>query len=336
MRLLVITQEIDSKSATLGFFHEWVEELSKRYDSIEVICLYAGTYTLPENVRVHSLGKERGETRIGYIRALYTYVWKLRRDYDAVFVHMNQEYILLAGWLWKLLGKPVYMWRNHYKGSWLTDIAAFFCKKIFYTSIYSYTAKYAQSVRMPIGVPKALFSVQSDVLRKPRSILFLARIAPSKNPDLLIEALGILHARGVSFSASLYGFVAEQDRAYYERLLSRVTELDLESVVHFYDGVSHAETAPVYRAHQIFVNCSRSGMYDKTIFEAALSGCDVLAASEDWKQLAGEKQWFSLDVDTLVSALEEHLHTGAPELVQIAEDQTLEVLTQRIKQEVVA
>lgn len=77
-------------------------------------------------------------------------------------------------------------------------------------------------------------------------------------------------------------------------------------------------------------------MYDKTIFEAALSGCDVLAASEDWKQLAGEKQWFSLDVDTLVSALEEHLHTGAPELVQIAEDQTLEVLTQRIKQEVVA
>src|SRR3989338_2534636 len=136
MRLLIITQAVDNNDPVLGFFVSWIRELSKRFESVDVICLREGTHSLPANVSVHSLGKENLEIenwklkilrRPLYIMRFYRYAWSLRRSYDAVFVHMNQEYVLLGAILWKLLGKRVYMWRNHYSGGALTDTAAFFC-----------------------------------------------------------------------------------------------------------------------------------------------------------------------------------------------------------------
>ena len=140
MKLLIVTQKIDKNDPILGFFHRWIEEFANHWESIEVICLYKGTYSLPENVKVHSLGKEKGESRIKYIFNFYKNIFALRNKYDGVFVHMNQEYILLGGLLWRIFGKNIYMWRNHHSGSILTDIAAFFCKRVFlYIKVFLYS-----------------------------------------------------------------------------------------------------------------------------------------------------------------------------------------------------
>ena len=40
-------------------------------------------------------------------------------------------------------------------------------------------------------------------------------------------------------------------------------------------------------------------MFDKTLFEAAASGCIVLAASADWKELAGER--FSFETPDILA-----------------------------------
>lgn len=158
MKLLIVAQVLDTEDPVLGFFHDWVHRLAHRIEHIEVICLREGKHELPQNVRVQSLGKERGrQSRITYAMRFLSYTWKLRGRYDAVFVHMNQEYVLLAGFWWLLLGKPVYLWRNHAQGSYLTDLAALFCRKVFCTSAHSYTAKYRKTVRMPVGVDTARF-----------------------------------------------------------------------------------------------------------------------------------------------------------------------------------
>ena len=107
MKLLITTQAVDLDDPVLGFFHRWIEELSKRFDTISVICLKEGRHSLPANVSVYSLGKEGGVSRIAYVLNFYRYIWKLRNDYDAVFVHMNQEYVLLGWKFWWLLGKRV-------------------------------------------------------------------------------------------------------------------------------------------------------------------------------------------------------------------------------------
>ncbi len=307
MKLLFVTQKMDRNDSVLGAYHGWVAELAQSMERVTVICLYEGEHDLPQNVTVHSLGKEKGSVP-GFVYAVrfLWLAWGLRREYDRVLVHMNQEYLLIAGWLWKLLGKPIYMWRNHYAGTFLTDVAAAFCTKVFCTSKHSYTAKYRKTELMPVGVDLSRFSAEGTEVREPRSILFLARISPSKRPDLFLEALGLLIARGVSFIASVYGSPAPEDERYYESLKQRADALGLHGRVRFHPGVPNRETPPVYRAHEIFVNCSPSGMFDKTLFEAAASGCMVFAASDDFASLAGEDYRFS-SAEELAQKLERAL-----------------------------
>ena len=55
----------------------------------------------------------------------------------------------------------------------------------------------------------------------------------------------------------------------------------LSDRVKFYAGVPNRDTPGVYSAHQMFVNLSPNGMYDKTIFEAMACGCFVFASNDD-------------------------------------------------------
>lgn len=283
MRLLVCTQIVDRPDATLGFFHRWLEIFSKHFESITVICLKRGECHLPDNVRVFSLGKEEGRSRLKYLKRFYQYSWRERRRYDAVLVHMNQEYVLLGAPFWRLLGKPVYMWRNHYAGSIFTDIAAWWCKRVFCTSHYSYTAKYSKTVIMPVGFDTELLAKMPVVPRVPCSVLSLGRVSPSKNIHLLIEALGLLHHEGVEFTADIYGASLPEDMKYREGLAARAEELDLDDKVSFYPAVPNTETPRLYAGHEIFVNASLSGMLDKTIFSAMGRGCLVLVSNCDLK-----------------------------------------------------
>ena len=114
MKLLIITQKVNKNDPVLGFFHRWIIEFAKYFEFVTVICLEMGEYDLPDNVKVLSLGKEERQSRLQYLIQFYWYARHERKNYDAVFVHMNQEYLILAGWLWRLVGKKVTMWRNHH------------------------------------------------------------------------------------------------------------------------------------------------------------------------------------------------------------------------------
>lgn len=285
MRLLITTQIMDRKDPTLGFFVPWVEELSKRVESVEVICLQKGEFSLPENVRVRSLGKEsmrlpRPLARIVYAWRFYSHLLTLR-PYDSVFVHMNEEHLLLGGPIWTLLGKKIYFWRNHYDGSPLVDLVASYATKIFCTSRYSYTAKYRNTVFMPIGVNVESLAMEIPIERVPRSILSLARLSPSKRPEFLLEAYARLKEKGVSFTASFVGGVKDDKDGYEEELKELARTLNVSDRVTFVGAVPNTETFRHYRAAEIFVNASRSGMLDKAMFKAMAAGALILASSKD-------------------------------------------------------
>ncbi len=340
MKLLICTQAVDKNDPFLGFFHRWVEELSKHYEKITVICLKEGEHSLPPNVSVYSLGKEKNTSRPTRALRLSRYANKFKNEYDAVFVHMNQEYVLLLGWLWKRWKKRVYMWRNHYAGNKFTDMAARWCDKVFYTSKFSYTAKYPNAAIMPVGVDIDAFTRLPEVPRDPRSILFLGRIAPSKKPDLLLEALYTLSQEKVSFEASLYGAALPKDEQYRQNLLLTLKQTGLENVVEFHESVSNTETPKIYNSHSIFVNCSSSGMYDKTLFEAAACECVVLASSKDLSELVDPRCIFEEDnVEDLARKIKALLNLSMLErqglgsaLRNIARSQSIQVLGEKLSQ----
>lgn len=340
MRLLVITQVMDERHPVLGFFVRWVEELAARVDAVEVICLFEGEHNVPVNVRVHSLGKELGaRPSLVYAARFILLAWKLRGRYDRVFVHMNEEYLLLAGWLWNLLKKPAYLWRNHYAGSWRTDLAAVFARGVFCTSESSYTARFQKSFRMPVGVDLDRFRNKNSA--PANSILFLARISPSKRVEVFLEALELVALQGKGFSASIYGSALPEDEEYHQQLRERVHKGVLKEYVSFYSAVSHQEAARVFAEHALFVNCSRSGMFDKTIFEAAASGCLAVAASEDWARYvedevlafpSGSAQELAVNLEKLLSMEASRRDALLYFCRKAAEEHSLQTLMDRLTQ----
>src|SRR3989344_4646994 len=302
MRLLVLTQTVNVEDPVLGFLHGWLTEFSKNYEHISVICLKEGKHTLPKNVSVYSLGKERGASRTQYLWNYYKLIWSLRSQYDAVFVHMNPEYVVLGGLLWKILGKRAFMWRNHYAGGIMTRIAIILANKTFCTSEHSFTARYRKNRLMPAGIDTDVFAPVPGITRT-MSVLSLGRIAPSKRIEVLIEALAMLKKKGIILAANIYGDALPRDREYRDKLMADVEARGLSSHIRFHSGVPNTETPRIYSASEIFVNCSESGMYDKTIFEAAACGAIPLASSQDYAEAMGERFWF-VDARTLAARIE--------------------------------
>jgi len=351
MRLLLVTQVMDSEDPVLGFMTRWVTALAQKFETITVICLKEGAHALPSNVSVYSLGKPhsakapRGAGKI-ISRIVYTMrFWRLicahKNEYDTVLVHMNQEYVLLGVRLWRRWDKRIYMWRNHYSGNRSTDRAMQACDKVFSTSRFSYTARSSKNVLMPVGVDTDVFKPNGNSPRDPRAILSLGRIAPSKRIEVLLRALGLLQERGITFTASLYGSPLPQDQHYADDLKTLCSELGLDKQVRFLESVPQSKAPELYTTHSVFVNCSQSGMYDKTLFEAAASECLVLASSQDFKELAGPQFSFADgDSKDLAQKLEALLSLAYVErqgmsvqLRNIAKQHSLEALTSALAKE---
>ncbi|MCL5782252.1 MAG: glycosyltransferase family 4 protein [Patescibacteria group bacterium] len=280
MKLLIITQKVNRNDPILGFFHRWIEEFAKKFESIVVICLEKGEYNLPQNVRVLSLGKEDGRSRLKYVWRFYKYILKERNNYDKVFVHMNEEYVILGGIIWKILGKKVAMWRNHLYGNFQTDLACVMCDKVFCTSKYSYSAKFSKTVIMPVGIDTETFK-DFHSSRVKNSLLMLGRISPVKKPDVFVKALIELNKRGVDFTASVVGDALRKDKKYYDSIKEQIESGDLSDRVTLVPAVSNDKTPEIYNRHELFVNLTPSGSFDKTILEAAACGCKILVMSRD-------------------------------------------------------
>lgn len=282
MRLLIVTQAVDRNDPVLGFFHRWIEEFAKHFEKITVICLRQGDHDLPANVSVHSLGKEtaRGPRLfriLRYIAVFLRYVILLRREYDAVFVHMNAEYVILGGLPWRLLGKRILFWYNHQAGGARVRIAVHIAHRVFHTSPYAYTAGFRNAKRMPAGIDMSLFSPSPSVERRRNSILYAGRVAPAKRVHVLIDALTTLQRNGRHYSLDIVGAFADSE--YEKSILARAGELLPKKVITFHTPVSHEALPSFYRRTDVFVNLTDAGNYDKVVLEAAACGALVVTSS---------------------------------------------------------
>lgn len=279
MRVLVCTQAVDKDDRVLGFFHRWIEELARHVDRVEVICLVEGKHALPENVGVHSLGKESGRSRAKYILRFFRHVWSLRGEYDAVFVHMNQEYVLMGGLLWRSWGKRIVLWRNHKMGTRFTDLACRLADIVCHTSPDAYVARLAHARRMPIGIDTARFRLPA----KPApfdTVLFLGRLDPVKRPEVFLAAVDLIARKGIHATVHGYGDPTDPGAPHVAALRDSIVQLEERAVMRWFPGISHDETPGIYASHGIYVNITPSGSFDKTIGEAMASGCIVVAANQ--------------------------------------------------------
>lgn len=307
MRLLIVTQAVDSNDPVLGFFTRWIEEFAKRVESVEVICLKLGEFNSPKNVRVHSLGKERGASRMTYVFNFFRYIWCLRRDYDTVFVHMNPEYVILGGPLWRLWGKRVALWYNHPHGGARLFLAALFAGAIFYTSPSAASARFARARQMPVGIDTVLFAPQ-PVARARNALYMQGRIMRSKRVDIALAALRLLRER---MPATLT-LVGPEDPAYARELRADFSDLITAGAVVFKGPVQNERTPALYSAHGASVNLAAPGHFDKSVLEAMACGTPVVACSdvvkEEWRVPENDPQALAAALERLITLPESAYH----------------------------
>lgn len=287
MRLLILTQKIDKNDDVLGFFVRWVEEFRKKVEYVSVICLEKGDHDIPVSTPVFSLGKEKRPSKIQYLFRFYRYIFSEINRYDTVFVHMNQEYVLLGALIWRIFGKKIYFWRNHPNGSIWTRLAVGLSHRVFCTSEFSFTAQFRKTEIMPAGIDTDYFVDTENPARHVSPLLYLGRISSIKKVDILIDALHMLRDRGRTCATDIYGTAVNRvlEKEYYMKLREHATSLEKSGTIAFRGAVSHHDTPTIYNAHGILINLTPTGSFDKVILEMMACGGLVLVSNKSYKEI---------------------------------------------------
>jgi len=276
MKLLIVTQVIDTDHPILGFFHRWVEEFAKHCEHVHVICLQAGKHSLPANVTVHSLGKEQRKGRLTYLWRFYKLIWSLRHEYGRVFVHMNQIYVILGAPFWRAAGKRVGLWYAHGSTSISLKIAEKLTNKIFTCSAESFRLKSKKVTVTGHGIDTERFVPQANTPRD-LDLITVGRITPAKNLILLMDILMEVRKKHDVSIALIGTAVTESEKAHEALLRAHIATLGLTDHVHFLGRVPQTELPAMLNRVKIFVTTAQNGSLDKAMLEPMACGLPIVS-----------------------------------------------------------
>jgi glycosyltransferase involved in cell wall biosynthesis len=273
MTLLFITQKLHGQDA---FGALWIRAFERMGYTVEVICLEDRTKEISQilgasgsviKARIHSLGKERGATKLTQIMTFMRYVRVL--SYDRVFIHMTPVWGIFGMPTWLFRRTPVYLWYTHYQmqlGLWLLGLYA---KRMFCATVQS-LPQYAQSPKKIVtghGIDLEVWPRRPNSALEPHRLLVVHRLSRSKRLERSIRALTFLPHE---FTIDVYGIEAEPE--YVAELRHLVQRLGLESRVTFHGTVPSKELPALYGSHRLLLNMA-SETIDKTMLEAMTCGC---------------------------------------------------------------
>lgn len=287
MNLLLLTQRVDERDANLAFHVRWIAELARHATRVTVIAQAVGEYSsLPANVSVHSLGKERGVTKAVQGWTLFRFLARFVRTHDAALVLMIPAYVLAAVPFAWISRRPLFLWYAHGSVSRRLRLAARACAKVFTSSVNGMRLDTPKRHVLGQAIDTELFSPDPSVPRSAASLVTVGRISPVKHLDTLIEAVRILKERGRPVELQIIGEpILEADRQHEIRLRQRVAGLGLESLVRFSGALPPERLPDVYRRATVCVNASTTGSLDKAVLEALACGCLVVTGNEAYRDL---------------------------------------------------
>ncbi len=296
MNLLLVTQVVDSEHSDLGFFHAWITQFARTCSSVTVICLQEGKHALPHNVRVLSLGKEVGASRMTRLVRLFTYVWRERFRYDTVFVHMNVEYILVVGWLWMLLRKPISLWYVHKHVGVRLRIALWFVSHVFTTSTESFRISSPKVQIVGHGIPDEAFIARDVQSGGRKKVLMVGRLSRSKGVAVGVRVLAAL---GEEYELIVVGGTHTSDDVLYEKeVLQAAQDANLVSRMHLIGPLPPEKVRRYYATADVFLHLSTTGSTDKVVLEALAASLPVVSTSEAFRDTPGV---YAADRDSVAS-----------------------------------
>jgi glycosyltransferase involved in cell wall biosynthesis len=291
MNLLVITQKVDINDDNLGFFCGWLEKFAAKLGRVYVICLADGKHSLPKNVTVLSLGKDKGASKLLQFLRLQLYLVRYLRNVNGVFAHMCPIYAIYAFPFSKIFGKKIFLWYVHKSQNPTLWIAEKAVDGVITASKESFRVKSKKVSITGHGIDTRMFAPAVSRNREykiPFNIVTAGRITPSKDIETLLEAFHIV-TEGKNRKDCTFTIIGSPPIGkfydYLERLKNISRARNISRLVEFKGGVPHSKMPLLLSQGDLFIHASRTGSIDKVVLEAMACGVLVVSSSEAFRSM---------------------------------------------------
>ena len=274
MKLLVITQEIDEEGDVLGFFVDWMGELSKHFEKVEIVHLRGEGAKMPDNVTLHKISGNRAEKVVKLNEIV------LKTKPDRILAHMCPEFVISIYPNTALKRIPIIMFYAHGSTSPKLSLVEKMCKKVLTTTESGFRIKSKKKVVIHQGIDSEKFYSSGG-----KYILDAARISKVKKHDLIISAFSEISKRHPELALKIVGADPTEKKETMGDLENLVKKLGLEDEVELSGKIPNKEMPEVYAECALFVSASETGSLDKTGLEAMASGKPVLVCNEAFDEI---------------------------------------------------
>jgi glycosyltransferase involved in cell wall biosynthesis len=293
MRILLFNLATDARDPALGFTARWLAALAARVEFIHVVTMRAGEFDPPANVRVHSVGKEKGYSEPRRALEFYRLMVRLlrRERIEVCFSHMMPLFTVLAAPLLRWKGIPTVTWYAHPSVTPTLKLAHHFSTRMIASLATAYPYKHDKLTAVGQGIDTDLFSPLAEAMtEEPPVILCAGRLSPVKDHPTLLRAAGLLRQRWHSpFRVVIVGGpAAPRDEPYVRSLHEQVRSLDMDGTIRFEPPTTFASLPSWYRRAAVYVNMTPTGSGDKVALEAMACAKLCLTANEGFKETLGE------------------------------------------------
>ena len=306
MRLLVFNLATDADDPLLGFATDWLNRLAARCEQIDVITMRAGRLAVAPNVRVYSVGKERGHSEVRRAAEFYRLLTGLlaRTRYDACFAHMMPLFTVMGAPLLKLRGVPLTLWYTHRQTSRTLRLAVTVCDRIVTADASSFPLPTDKLRPIGHGIDGAFYDpqaygapgwkveqrgltqTQEMIAVNGGYIVQVARLMPIKHQETLLRAVVNLTSAGVVLVG---GTPPSEDGSYEHRLRNLAHGLNLGGRVVFVGDQSSENVREFYRRAWAAVNLSPPGLFDKAALESMVMQVPTIVANPAFDPLLGNQ-----------------------------------------------
>ncbi|MEW6183382.1 MAG: glycosyltransferase family 4 protein [Bacillota bacterium] len=292
MHLLLFNLATDVEDPILGFTTRWIHALAKRVESINVVTMRVGRVEVPDNVKVYSVGKEKGYSEPRRMLEFYRHLSRILKEnrIDACFSHMIPEFSILAAPVLRVKRIPIITWYAHPTANRRLKIAHHLSDRMVASLASAYPYKQDKLTVVGQGIDTDLFSPDGTAPDEPPMILCAGRLSPAKDHPTLLQAVALLNRNPESaFRIVIIGTPAgPQGETYAQSLQNQVEELGLKKTTSFEPAVPTTSLPVWYRRCTVHVNLTPTGFGDKVAWEAMSCGRPCLAANEGFKQTLGK------------------------------------------------
>jgi glycosyltransferase involved in cell wall biosynthesis len=273
---------VDKNDPILAFAVGWIQEFLNNGCDMTIFTRRMVASDLPPGAR----GQDLGQPVIMRVLKLWYYSFRLRKQYDAVLVHMTPQLLVLGFPVWFVLRKRVYMWYMHRSITWWLKAALGLSKKTFTGSDLSLRLGHPKKTIVGHGIDTDQFR-PLDVPREP-VVLWISRIHPRKHLEHTLEFMAefkSIHPDRL-WKLKVIG-TAEGYEDYLELMKKKAIDLGVDDKVIFEGAIKREDLPDVYARAAAFMSTSQTGSLDKVVLESLACGTPVFAQGEEYFDLTG-------------------------------------------------